>query len=321
VCAVAQEEFIVATIATAVRSASPLVPLVRAVRPKQFIKNAIVFVPFVFTIRLVWSPLDPQSWLPLLTRSSIGFMAFCAVAGAEYLINDLRDVERDRMHPRKRFRPIAAGEVTPHIAKLTAYLLFAVGILLGASLQSWPFMLTLNGYAVLMLAYSYFLKNKVIIDVLTIAIGFALRVMAGAYAIEVKISPWLYLCAILGALFLATNKRRHELTLLRSGAAEHRKILSEYSTQLLDQMSSMVTACLVIAYSLYTFSANNLPTNHAMMLTIPFVMYGVFRYLYLVYEKDEGGRPDELVVHDKPLIACMTLYVVTSMVLLAVFRR
>jgi len=145
--------------------------------------------------------------------------------------------------------------------------------------------------------------------------------MAGAYAIDVKISPWLYLCTILGAVFLAANKRRHELTLLRAGAANHRQILSEYSTHLLDQISSIVTACLVIAYSLYTFSGSNLPTNHAMMLTIPFVMYGIFRYLYLVYEKDEGGRPDELVVHDKPLIACMVLYMVTSMVLLAVFRK
>jgi len=301
------------------RSRSVLPPLVRAMRPKQFIKNGILLVALVFSVREAWRPLYPETWAPLALRSVLAFAAFCAVCGAEYLINDLRDIEGDRLHPRKRFRPIAAGEVSPSTAYLTAALLFLSGFSVGFGL-GWRFGLILLTYGVIMLGYSYILKHIVIVDVLTIAVGFVLRAMAGALAINVPISPWLYLCTILGALFLAVNKRRHEILLLKSGATEHRPILAQYSLPLIDQMSATVTASTVLAYSFYTFSATNLPKNHVMMATIPFVMYGIFRYLYLIYQKEEGGSPDEVVTRDKPLLACMAGWVLTAGVLLAIFR-
>ena len=296
-----------------------LPPLVRAMRPQQFVKNGIVFTALVFSVRQAWRPGYPDTWLPLLLRAILAFCAFCAVAAGEYLVNDIRDSDADRLHPRKRFRPIASGEVPVPLAQTTATLLFAAGLTGGLAL-GWRFALVLTGYAVLMLAYSFALKAIVLIDVIVIAVGFVLRAIAGALAIGVPVSPWLYLCTGLGALFLAVNKRRHELVLLQNGAAEHRPILSEYSTHLLDQLSAMVTAATLIAYSLYTFSAENLPKNHIMMVTIPFVIYGLFRYLFLVYQKDEGGSPDEIVVRDRPLIACMALWICTAGVVLALFR-
>ena len=297
----------------------PLPPLIRAMRPQQFVKNGIVFTALVFSVRQAWRPAYPDTWLPLLLRAMLAFAAFCAVAAAEYLINDIRDREADREHPRKRFRPIASGELPVPLAQTTAIVLFAAGIAGGLAL-GWRFAAVLVGYAALMLAYSYALKTIVLIDVIVIAVGFVLRAMAGALAIGVPVSPWLYLCTGLGALFLAVNKRRHELVLLQNNAVNHRPILQEYSTQLLDQLSAMVTAATLIAYSLYTFSAENLPKNHVMMVTIPFVIYGLFRYLFLVYQKDEGGSPDEIVVRDRPLIACMALWICTAGIVLALYR-
>jgi 4-hydroxybenzoate polyprenyltransferase len=296
-----------------------LPPLVRAMRPQQFVKNGIVFTALVFSVRQAWRPAFPDSWVPLLLRAILAFCAFCLVAAGEYLVNDIRDRDADRQHPRKRFRPIASGEVPLPLAQTTATLLFAAGLMGGLAL-GWRFALVLAGYAALMLAYSFALKAIVLVDVIVIAIGFVLRAIAGALAIGVPVSPWLYLCTGLGALFLAVNKRRHELVLLQNGAAEHRPILQEYSTHLLDQLSAMVTAATLIAYSLYTFSAENLPKNHIMMVTIPFVIYGLFRYLFLVYQKDEGGSPDEIVVRDRPLIACMALWICTAGVVLALYR-
>jgi 4-hydroxybenzoate polyprenyltransferase len=309
----------VSAVAIAAQWERKLPPLVRAMRPRQFIKNAIVITPLVFSVGLAWHLSQPSTWMPLAIKVTVAFAAFCCVAAAEYLVNDVLDVESDRLHPRKRLRPIAAGELTPRTAQGTAALLFCAGLALGGAL-GWRVLGIVAAYTLLMLGYSYVLKELVIVDVLTVALGFVLRAMAGAVAIDVKISPWLYLCTILGALFLAVNKRRHELLILGEGAVDHRRILSEYSTQLLDQMSATVTACTVLAYSLYTFTADNLPANHVMMATIPFVIYGIFRYLYLVYRRDEGGSPDELVVRDKPLLACMALFLMTAMALLAIFR-
>lgn len=297
----------------------PLPPLLRAMRPQQFIKNGIVFTALVFSVRQAWRPAYPDTWLPLLLRALLAFCAFCAVAAAEYLINDIRDREADRAHPRKRYRPIASGEVSVPLAQTAAMLLFGCGFV-GGLLLGWRFELVLVAYAAQTIAYSYVLKSIVLIDVIVIALGFVLRAMAGALAIGVPVSPWLYLCTGLGALFLAVNKRRHELVLLQNGAASHRAILDEYSTHLLDQLSAMVTAATLIAYSLYTFSADNLPKNHVMMVTIPFVIYGLFRYLFLVYQKDEGGSPDEIVVRDRPLILCMALWICTAGIVLALYR-
>lgn len=294
-------------------------PLLMAMRPKQWLKNGLVLLALIFSVNQDWRPGDPGSWLPLLGGAVLAFLAFTAVASAEYLINDLRDIESDRLHPRKRRRPLAAGTLSIRSALIAAALLGAVGLTTGAVLGL-PFFLVLSAYALQSLAYSYWLKHIVIVDVLTIAIGFALRAIGGALAIQVPVSPWLYSVTLLGALFIAIYKRRNELQLLQAGATDHRPILAEYTTQLLDQMASVVTASTVIAYSLYTFTAENLPANHAMMATVPFVLYGIFRYMYLVHRRDEGGSPEEVILRDRPLLADVLLWLGASAAILVVFR-
>ena len=301
------------------RTALRLPPLVAALRPKQWLKNGLVFLALLFSINEAWHPRDLDSWLPLLRNALIAFVAFTAVASAEYLVNDLRDMESDRLHPRKRRRPLAAGTLSPRTALVVAVLLFTTGGLLGATLGR-LFFVVLSVYALQSLAYSYWLKHMVIIDVLVNAIGFVLRAIGGALAIDVPVSPWLYSVTLLGALFIAIYKRRNELMLLEAGATDHRPILAEYTTGLLDQMASVVTASTVIAYSLYTFTAANLPENHAMMATVPFVLYGIFRYMYLVHRREEGGSPEEVILRDRPLLIDLALWMVTSATILLVFR-
>ena len=296
-----------------------LPPLVAALRPKQWLKNGLVFLALLFSINEAWHPRDVDSWLPLLRNALVAFLAFTAVASAEYLVNDLRDIESDRLHPRKRRRPLAAGTLSPRVALVTAALLFLAGGVLGATLGR-LFFVVLLAYALQSLAYSYWLKHMVIIDVLVNAIGFVLRAIGGALAIDVPVSPWLYSVTLLGALFIAIYKRRNELMLLEAGATDHRPILAEYTTGLLDQMASVVTASTVIAYSLYTFTAANLPENHAMMATVPFVLYGIFRYMYLVHRREEGGSPEEVILRDRPLLIDLALWMVTSATILLVFR-
>ncbi len=294
-------------------------PLVRAARPRQWVKNGLVSLAFAFSVGQAWTLADPDSWLPLLAKVAVAFVAFCAVSSAEYLINDLRDIERDRLHPRKRRRPLAAGTLLPRTAVVASVLLLAGGALLGA-LLGWRFVLALGGYATLALAYSFALKHMVILDILALAVGFVMRAVAGALAISVPVSPWLYLCTLLGALFISINKRRHELTLLEEGAAEHRPILAEYTTGLLDQMAGVVTAATVVAYALYTVTAENLPQNHAMLGTVPFVLYGIFRYMYLVHRHDAGGSPEDVLTNDRPMQVTVVLWVVTAMAILALSR-
>jgi len=190
----------------------------------------------------------------------------------------------------------------------------------GAFAIDWRTGATVVAYLTLMIAYSYLLKHEVILDVMAIAAGFVLRAVAGAYAIDVPVSPWLYVMTALGALFLAITKRRAEVELLQDDASGHRSTLAHYTPALVDQMTSMVTACTVIAYALYTFTAENLPPNHAMMLTIPFVIYGIFRYLYLSLSNGEGGNPEEVLLKDIPLLLTILGWVVTSMAVLAIYR-
>lgn len=293
--------------------------LLVALRPRQFSKNAVVFAAFVFTVRIAWRPLAPETWLPLLGRATLAFAAFCAAAAAGYLLNDVRDRDADRLHPRKRLRPVAAGALAPRTALIAAAALAGLGVSLGAAL-GWRFEATLAGYGALAAAYSLLLKHVVVLDVLTIALGFVLRAMAGAFAIRVPISPWLYVCTLLGALLLGVNKRRHEYLLLEDDAAGHRPALSAYSLPLLDRLSVAVAAATALAYLLYTLTANNLPGNHVMLATAPFVLYGVGRYQYLVYRQDEGGSPDELLLRDRPLLACVAAWIVTATIVLARFR-
>lgn len=294
-------------------------PLLVALRPRQWLKNGLVFLALGFSVGQAWRVADPGSWLPLLGRGAVAFAAFCAVASAAYLVNDLRDVESDRLHPRKRRRPLAAGRLRPRTAGVAAGMLLAAGGALGAAL-GWRFGLALGGYIALTFAYSLALKHLVILDLLGLALGFVLRAVGGALAVGVPVSPWLYLCTLLGALFIAIYKRRHELTLLADGAADHRPILAEYTTGLLDQMASVVTASTVVAYALYTVTAENLPQNHAMLATVPYVLYGIFRYLYLVHRHDAGGSPEDVLLTDRPLQLTAGLWLATAMIILAVSR-
>lgn len=293
--------------------------LVVSTRPRQWVKNGLVFLPFAFTVGQVWHAGQPETWLPLLAQTVAAFGAFCLVAGAEYLVNDVCDRKADRLHPRKRLRPIAAGVLPVPVALLTATVLFVLGVGLATLVR--PILgAIIAGYALLVVAYSLWLKHMVILDLFTVGAGFVLRALAGAAAIAVPVSPWLYTVTLFGALFIVINKRRHELVLLEEAAPDHRPILQEYSRELLDQMSGIMTALTLIAYSLYTFTAPNLPSNHAMMLTVPFVLYGVFRYLYLVYQRDGGGSPEEILLRDPPLVLDIILWLTASMVILLLYR-
>ena len=278
--------------------------LFKAMRPKQWAKNVFIFAGIVFDGRIF----D----LRRLLCSLAAFAIFCLISSAVYLLNDLADIEKDRQHPVKRNRPLASGALKPAVAWVATVVLFATMLPLAFLLNSgfgWFALL----YAVMMVAYSFLLKNIVIIDVMTIAAGFVIRVFAGTAVAEVtRFSPWLYLCTILLALFIAINKRRHEIILLAAGAEGHRASLQEYTREYLDIMTSLVTATVIAAYSFYTFTAPNLPDNHTMMLTIPLVIYGIFRYLYLIHVKNLGGAPEDIALGDVPLMVAMALWGLVS---------
>jgi 4-hydroxybenzoate polyprenyltransferase len=283
--------------------------LLLSLRPGQWTKNLLVFAGLIFARRLF----DPAA---VLTATE-AFLVFCALSGAVYLINDVADRESDRRHPLKRRRAIAAGVVPVRLAMGTAAVLLAVA--LGAAfLISRPFGIVALAYASLQGLYSGPLKHIVIIDVLTLAIGFVLRAVGGAVAIDVSISHWLLVCTILLALFMALAKRRHELVLLADGATGHRPILGEYSPYLLDQMIAVVTASTLVAYIFYTISPETAEKfgTQWLGLTIPFPLYGIFRYLYLVHQREGGGSPSDLLLNDRPLLACVALWVVAVVLII-----
>jgi len=289
--------------------------LLKTMRPKQWIKNVFVFAAIVFDRKLTNQT--------ALLQTVFAFIAFCLVSSTIYLINDLVDIEKDRRHPTKRDRPLPSGELDPTVAILAAAIIALVCIP-GAFLLSSALGLILTSYLALMVLYSFLLKNVAIIDVMTIAAGFVLRVAAGVVVIDVeRFSPWLYVCMTLLALFLGFGKRRHELFTLGASANDHRSTLQHYSLELIDQMSVVVTSAAIMAYSLYTFSAANLPRTDGqplMMLTIPFVLYALFRYQYLIYVKREGGTPEEIALGDIPLIVDLTLYGITVLILMYGFK-
>ena len=269
-------------------------------RPKQWVKNIVIFAALIFDRQLT----KVTSLLPTLA----GFFLFCFITGAVYIINDLADLEADRKHPKKRFRPLAAGVLPVRVAQAAAIIL----LLLAFPLAYWlsrEFAAIAAVYFLLNLAYSKWLKHIPLIDVLSIAAGFVLRVIAGVVLIEVeRFSPWLYVVTTLGALYLGFGKRRAELALLAGDANAHRRVLNGYTLPFLDQLITIVSSTTIIAYSLYTFSAPNLPPNHTMMLTIPFVIYGIFRYLYLVQVEHKGGAPEDLAFTDHPLQLVILLW-------------
>jgi 4-hydroxybenzoate polyprenyltransferase len=244
-----------------------------------------------------------------VTKALIAFVVFCVLSGTVYLINDVLDREQDRRHPLKAKRPIASGALSLRVAVVSAVVLGA-GALAVAFMLGIPFFAASAAYLALQLAYSLFLKHIVILDVMTIAAGFTLRAVAGGAAIMVPVSHWLVLCTTLLALFLALGKRRHELVLLAGHATEHRRILEDYSPYLLDQMISVVTASTLIAYAFYTISPETTERfgTSLLSLTIPFPLYGIFRYLYLVHQKEMGGSPSDLLLEDRPLLACIGLW-------------
>jgi 4-hydroxybenzoate polyprenyltransferase len=288
--------------------------ILKAMRPKQWSKNGLLFAALLFSLEFThWDSI----W-----RSIAGFALFCSFSSCVYLINDVRDREKDRLNPRTMNRPIASGALKPSIAMGVVALLLPLTFILSYWLSPW-FALVGAIYMAKDFAYSFGLKHVVILDVFLIAAGFTLRAAAGALAIGVPISTWLYVVTSLGALFLALNKRKHEILLLGAEGKSHRKVLDDYSPALIEEMLAVVTASTVMAYSLYTFTAENLPKalreNHLMMLTIPFALYGIFRYLYLVYQKDEGSSPEEVLLRDKPLLICVILWALTAATLLYVF--
>ncbi len=296
-----------------------LAELVVSTRPKQWLKNGVLVLPLVFSVNLYWHPTNWPELIRMVTTVLLAVGLFSALTAAQYLFNDLVDLPGDRLHPVKAKRPLAAGRLNPRLAAGAALglALFAVG---GGVLLSPLFGLLEVVYLALMVLYTLVLKHQVLLDVFAIAAGFVIRAVAGAVVIGVPVSPWLYLCVVLGALFLGFGKRRHELLLLENNAGRHRPSLDEYSVPLLDQILVVVATATVVAYSLYTFTAETLPRNKAMMLTIPLVLYGVLRYFYLIHQRNLGGSPEEALLSDRPLLAAVALWLVSSLVILYVFR-
>lgn len=286
--------------------------LLAALRPRQWTKNGLIFVALAFTLNLQ----QPS----LLVRTVAAFACFCALSSAGYLLNDILDVEADRAHPTKRLRPIAAGQLRVGVAIGLAFVL-ALGGLTGAFLINLLFGLLALSYLLLTAVYSTTLKHIVLLDIFGLAGGFVLRAAAGAVAIDVPISPWLYIATLLGALLIALGKRRTELeTLGVEAAVGHRRNLESYSVEFIDQLILVISSAALMTYALYTFSAENLPRNHSMMLTIPVVMYGLFRYLFLVRDGEVGAAPEDLLFRDRPLLAAVAVWGLLAVTLLYLGR-
>jgi 4-hydroxybenzoate polyprenyltransferase len=293
--------------------------LVVSTRPRQWIKNIIIYLALFFTIDQRWDPQEVSQMASLLGKVTLGFIIFCMLSGAIYLLNDLVDKDRDQFHWRKKARPLASGRLAPWVA-LIAGIILAYASLIFSFFLSPGFGMVSILYLALMLAYSLVLKTIVILDVLTISAGFVLRAAAGAVVIGAPISPWLYMTTSLGALFLAFSKRRNELAIGGEGSGVHRETLKSYTIGLLDQFIPLVGAATLVAYIFYTFTADTLPNNHAMMLTIPFVMFGIFRYLYLMHQHNLGESPEEVLFTDLPMLSNICLWLVTATTILLVFR-
>lgn len=273
-----------------------LLGLLKTMRPKQWTKNFILFAGIIFSGNLFN--------MNMFLLSLLGFILFCIFSGSVYIINDIVDIEKDREHPKKCKRPLAAGHIT--VVQAIIFLVLILGATLFISfVLNWQFAIVGLLYFLLVTLYSFILKNIVIVDVMVIALGFVLRAVAGAVLIGVRISPWLLICTIFLSLFLALNKRKNEIELLAQGAKSHRAILEEYTPELINEMLSIVTASTLMAYALYTFTSEK---SIYFMGTIPFVIYGIFRYQYVVHKKGMGGNPELILLQDKPLIIDILLW-------------
>mgnify|MGYP000446548994 CR=1 FL=1 len=293
--------------------ADRLLGLWQAMRPAQWTKNAIVLAPFLFALGDRQAAVSFR--LAVAGRVVGAAFLFCLVSSGVYLMNDLRDLEADRFHPIKKRRPLPAGRITPLQAALWSGLLLLAGVTGGVYLDP-LFGGLLLAYLALQAVYTFLLKQVALVDVMVIAAGFVLRAVGGAVAAGVRISPWLLLCTYLLALFLALCKRRHEKLLLLEEAAEnHREALLQYHADLMDQLIAVTAACTILSYSLYTLWPDTVAKyrSHALGVTIPFVIFGIFRYLDLVYRHGEGGRPEKLLLTDGPLLASVLLFGLTAL--------
>ena len=287
--------------------------IIKLLRPSQWIKNGVVLAGLIFA--------GKAGATQLLKISLLALVAFCFLSSAVYVLNDLIDRERDRAHPLKKNRPIASGRVKTGTAAVLFVILTVIGLVISYIINIHLLIVSMC-YIVLMVMYTFWLKNVVIIDVMTIAAGFVLRALAGAVAISVEFSSWLLISTFVLALFLGFGKRRHEIILLESGASDHRRSLEKYSPYLLDQLIGVVTASAVITYLFYTLSPDVIAKlgTHYLYVTIPFVIYGIFRYLYLVHKEERGGSPTTLLLTDKPLLVDVLLWLATIIVILYILH-
>ncbi|MEO2257804.1 decaprenyl-phosphate phosphoribosyltransferase [Paenibacillus amylolyticus] len=282
--------------------------LFRLLRPKQWTKNLLLFAALLFSFEEIRAE--------TILATLLGFILFSLVAGCVYILNDFVDRDRDRQHPVKKYRPMASGQVNPSHALLFGIILLILSV--GTAFMMNPlFGVLCIVYFLLNVSYSFVLKHLVILDMMTIAAGFVLRAIAGGVLIHVPFTPWFLICTMLLSLFLAIGKRRNELTLLEGNTGSHRKVLDNYSITLLDQFNTIVTTATIISYSLFTFTSDR--TIH-LMWTIPLVIYGMFRYLYLIHMKNQGGSPDRVLFEDKPILITVMLYVISVVTIFAIFE-
>ena len=319
------------------RTAGPVVPQLRdkvtvrpgifviargaflAMRPVQWTKNLLLFLPLAFAVEERWSVDDTGVLSDLLLRALAGAIIFCALSGAVYIVNDIFDRERDRQHPAKSRRPIASGDLPLAAAEIVAVVLVSLA-LAGGFLLDTGFGVVSAVFVVLNIGYSSFLKRLIILEIMVVGAGYLLRAVAGALIIGVDVSPWLYTTIGLGALFIVLGKRYSELRAAGSNAGIQRLVLDQYSPTFLGQLITITGTSTLVAYALYTFTASNVPDNHSMMLTLPFVVFGLFRYLYLVNQTGETESPELVIIKDKPLAAAVLLWAATAIITLAVNR-
>jgi 4-hydroxybenzoate polyprenyltransferase len=293
--------------------------LLRAMRPRQWAKNGIIYFAFIFTINERWDLGEWGESLEVFGIATAAFFLFCLLSSATYLINDLIDAPRDRLHPLKRHRPIAAGLVSPRRAVLTAFGMFIVGIGLSFLLEPW-FGVVVLIYLTLTLSYSIKLKQVAVIDVLVLSTGYVLRAVGGAVVIQVPISLWLYAVTSLGAMLIGFGKRRGEMAGAEGEASHQRHVLKDYSRTLLNRLIVLVVGGVFITYVAYTLTASNLPDNRTMAVTIPIMAYGLYRYLHLLYHHNAGETPEEMFLSDRPLMATVFLWLATVVVVLVLAR-
>ena len=276
--------------------------LIISMRPKQWYKNLVIFIGIVFSLKL----LNLGLWIDVITA----FAVFCVISGCLYIINDIIDVDKDKNHPKKCKRPIASGKLKTSNAWISAVILIIAALGVSYLISIW-FLASAVAFFLLILIYSLFLKQLIIVDMMVISSGFVIRAIAGCAAVGVIVSPWLIICAFLLALFLAIGKRRHELVILGKNASNHRKILDGYSTEMLDQMMNITTSALIMSYSIYTFFTGKI----YIMLTIPFAFYGLFKYIYMVHAENFGGEP-EMLFKDKGMLLSMAIWAILVIVIL-----